>query len=169
MALGRKFNQKIENQEGGTFQSSAEQGVEKSFEAGKQTYEQSVQDKERRVGQETSTKPVKNPARKKSAKTKPAPVAVSDQEVYEIKSVLGEDLGPSYYKMTPEEQRQFLSEEEKVAVEIDEELHKPRVKAKKIFKLIFNWIKGIPLVNSFFAKQEAKIKTEKIIELKQKK
>ena len=39
------------------------------------------------------------------------------------------------------------------------------IKVKKIIGLIIDWLNIIPNVNKFFVKQNAKIKTDKILEL----
>ena len=75
-------------------------------------------------------------------------------------------MGPIYYNnMDKKLQHEFLVEEEKTAVKIKEELAEDPVKPKKIFKTIFSWLKMIPLVNKFFLKQEAKIKTDQVVNL----
>ena len=40
-----------------------------------------------------------------------------------------------------------------------------RVKVKRVLELIYEWLKTIPGVNKFFLEQEAKIKTDEIMEL----
>lgn len=103
------------------------------------------------------------------AKVSPVAPAVSqDQKTFEIKSVLGKGLGGVYSKMDSQHQAEFLNAEEKAAVKIKEVLAKEPVKSRKIFNIIFDWLKNIPVVNKFFLKQEAKIKTDQIVELDKK-
>lgn len=119
-----------------------------------------------------NTLEVGEPAQKKASAPTIAsqPVAsANDSEIIEIKNILGEGLGSSYSKMNPNDQKELLEEEEEVAVEIQEVLSKDKVKTQKIFKLIFKWLKVIPFASNFFAKQEAKIKTDRIIDLEHKK
>lgn len=92
----------------------------------------------------------------------------NDPKIFAIKNVLGKGLGSSYQKMSLDQQRKLLKEENQVAGEIKGVLSKNKVKVGKIFKLIFNWLKIIPFVSNFFAKQEAKIKTDRIIDLEKK-
>jgi len=40
-----------------------------------------------------------------------------------------------------------------------------KIKARKVLHLIRDWLKIIPGINKYFLEQEAKIKTDKIIEL----
>ena len=42
-----------------------------------------------------------------------------------------------------------------------------KVKVKKILKLILEWLRILPGINRFFLEQEAKIKTDRIIQLKE--
>ena len=94
--------------------------------------------------------------------------APADPTVVEIKKVLGQGLGPAYYQMDPQHQQHFLAEEETAALKIKMMLVTGRIRAKKIFKIVFNWLRLIPLVSTFFLKQEAKIKTDRILQLKDK-
>lgn len=84
----------------------------------------------------------------------------------EIEAILEQDLGDVYFKMEPVLQQKFKTEGERTAARIEKVLIKTKVKAKKIFKLILNWLKMIPGINKFFMRQEAKIKTDKIMRLK---
>jgi len=111
----------------------------------------------------------------KSAKKRPVPqapgpiepIAGKSEDLLRIEVILEEDLSDAYFKMKPKLQEEFKAEGEKTALKIEKVLQKTKFKAKDIFKLIFRWLKIIPKVNKFFIKQEAKIKTEKIIKLKQ--
>ena len=68
--------------------------------------------------------------------------------------------------MDPKVKVKFKAEGEAVAKNIEHLLQETKIKVKKIFKLILSWLKLIPGVNNFFIKQEAKIKTDKLIKLK---
>lgn len=100
------------------------------------------------------------------------PVVVSQPETksqtyLEIEKVLEEGLDDLYIKMAPENQKVFKLEGEKTASKIEELLKKTKVKIKEIIKLIHNWLKLIPGVNHFFLEQEAKIKSDKILKIKE--
>ncbi|HZJ41757.1 MAG TPA: hypothetical protein VFD51_01950 [Patescibacteria group bacterium] len=47
-------------------------------------------------------------------------------------------------------------------------LNKTKIKVDKIISLIKKWLKIIPGINHFFLEQEAKIKADKIINIKDK-
>ena len=45
-------------------------------------------------------------------------------------------------------------------------MQQTKIQVKKIFILIISWLKIIPGVNKFFLEQEAKIKADRILDLK---
>ncbi|MDX9893341.1 MAG: hypothetical protein RB292_02905 [Patescibacteria group bacterium] len=92
--------------------------------------------------------------------------AVKTKTLVDIENILQQDLEDTYFRMDPDLQKKFKSEGENVAAKIERMLKEGRVKAKKVFKLIWQWLKLIPKVNKFFIKQEAKIKTDKILKIK---
>jgi hypothetical protein len=57
---------------------------------------------------------------------------------------------------------------EETVEKINSLLDKTKIKIGKIINLIKKWLKIIPGINQFFLEQEAKIKTDKIINLKDK-
>lgn len=97
-----------------------------------------------------------------------APVAEpKSPTLVKIESILEQDLQDAYLKMDPVTRQKFKTEGEKTAAQIEQILSKTKIKVKKILKLILNWLKIIPGVNKFFIQQEVKIKTDKIMKLKQ--
>jgi len=56
---------------------------------------------------------------------------------------------------------------EQTAFKIRELMRGAHVKIKKIFRLIIEWLRMLPGVNIFFLEQEAKIKADKILALKE--
>lgn len=89
-----------------------------------------------------------------------------DELTLSIEKVLEEGLGDSYQRLSPVAKQEFKIKGEEVAVKIRELVAVTHIKAKKIFKLILEWLKLLPGVNRFFLEQEAKIKTDRIIHLK---
>ncbi|MFA6215274.1 MAG: hypothetical protein WC768_01755 [Patescibacteria group bacterium] len=88
------------------------------------------------------------------------------QVLLEIENILEEDLADLYFQLDPKTQEKFKSEGELAAAKIEKVLGETKVKVKMIFRIIFEWLKVIPGVNKFFLRQEAKIKTDKIMKLK---
>lgn len=85
----------------------------------------------------------------------------------EIETILSEGLSDVYKQMPPDKQADFKAEGERVASRIRAMVAKARIKVHEILRMIRRWLRIIPGVNKFFLEQEAKIKTDKIIELAQ--
>ena len=84
-----------------------------------------------------------------------------------IENILEEDLEEIYFKMPPKKQAELKVKGEQAASQIRELLKSAHIKVKKILRLILDWLRILPGVNHFFLEQEAKIKTDKIIALKE--
>jgi len=91
---------------------------------------------------------------------------IRDEVTIQVEKVMEEDLGDAFRELTPIQKEEFKIKGEQVAFEIRDLLKKTHLKAKTIFKLIFEWLKMLPGINKFFLEQEAKIKTDKILTLK---
>ncbi|MFA5023833.1 MAG: hypothetical protein WC523_02650 [Patescibacteria group bacterium] len=101
-------------------------------------------------------------------------VAASTAQTYQkqreqaIDDILSEGLNEVFLKMTPPQQKKFKTSGEETVKKINELLNKTKVNVKKIIDLIRKWLKLVPKVNKFFLEQEAKIKADKIMRLKNK-
>lgn len=94
-------------------------------------------------------------------------VAPQKSETFlEIERILEDDLFQAYQAMDEPTKRRFRSEGEKTASKIEVLLRATKVQVKKILGLIKNWLKIIPRINKHFLIQEAKIKTDRIIAIK---
>lgn len=100
-------------------------------------------------------------------KAAPVPIVKKSETLEKIEDILEEDLADAYQEMPPEVKKQFRETGEQTAVEIEGMMYKVKVHSKKIFNLLFGWLKIIPKVNKFFLKQEAKLKTDEILHLKE--
>ncbi len=89
-----------------------------------------------------------------------------DEITLSIEKVMEEGLGDSYQRLSPVAKQEFKIKGEEVAIKIRDLMNATHIKAKKIFKLIFEWLKLLPGVNRFFLEQEAKIKTDRIVHIK---
>lgn len=87
----------------------------------------------------------------------------------EIDNILSEGLGEVFLKMNPEEQKVFKQEGEETVTKISKILNQTKVKVNKILALIRKWLSLVKGINKFFLEQEVKIKTDKILRLKNKK
>ncbi len=110
-----------------------------------------------------------------SAKHRPVPLAVKkhhrplpqiqDPTVIKIEKILESGLGDQYVKLSPIAKQEFKIKGEETAIKIKELLKDTHIKVKKILLLIIEWLKILPGINQFFLEQEAKIKTDNLIEL----
>ncbi|MBI4090021.1 MAG: hypothetical protein HY421_01325 [Candidatus Kerfeldbacteria bacterium] len=86
-----------------------------------------------------------------------------DPLVKEIEDILSADLGPMYRTMSPSQQRVFRVEGERTAAAVRRLLEQAKLKVKTILDLIRRWLRLIPGVSKFFLEQEAKIKTDRVL------
>jgi len=88
-----------------------------------------------------------------------------DEVTVQLEKILEDGLG-EYVAAMPEEARvRFLYKGQETANTITIMIHGLKIHAKKVVELIRSWLLTIPGVNKFFLEQEAKIKTDKILEL----
>lgn len=83
-----------------------------------------------------------------------------------IDNILAEGLHEVFLQMDGRRQQEFKRVGEETALKINILLDKAKIKVDKIIDLIRRWLKLIPRVNQFFLEQEAKIKADKIVRLK---
>ncbi len=122
---------------------------------------QAPQEKISKEAQEQKTKP--------SIKRRPAmPPPVKDETIIKIEKILEEGMNDSFQRLSPVAQQEFKLKGEQTATQIRDLLKDTHVKVKKVLRLILDWLRMLPGINHFFLEQEAKIKTDKIISLKNK-
>jgi len=92
---------------------------------------------------------------------------VRDELTREVEAIMSEGMVEAYKALSPVKQQEFKIKGEETAQEIRALLLSTKVKVKKIFELLFDWLKLLPGVNKFFLEQEAKIKAERIVRLKE--
>jgi len=85
-----------------------------------------------------------------------------------IDAVLEEGLNEIFLKMDASRQKEFKKKGEETVAQINKLLSETKIKVNKIIDLIRQWLKFIPGINKFFLEQEAKIKADKIIKVKNK-
>jgi hypothetical protein len=96
------------------------------------------------------------------------PIPAKDAVMVRIEKIMEEGLNDSYQRLSPVAKQEFKLKGEQAASQIRELLKNTHVKVKKILRLILDWLRILPGINHFFLEQEAKIKTDKIIALKDK-
>ena len=95
---------------------------------------------------------------------KPVP-QMQDPTVLRIEKILESGLADQYAKLSPIAKQEFKIKGEETSIKIKELLEDTHVKVKKILQLIIEWLKVLPGLNKFFLEQEAKIKTDNLVEL----
>jgi hypothetical protein len=100
-----------------------------------------------------------------SVRKKPqAPVAyINDDVTKHIETIMAEGLKEVFAELTPVQQQEFKIKGEETAREIRLLMESKKLNLKRVFRLVFTWLKYLPGINSFFLEQEAKIKADKII------
>ncbi|MFH0815164.1 MAG: hypothetical protein V1902_03770 [Candidatus Falkowbacteria bacterium] len=99
----------------------------------------------------------------------PAGPAISQKSPYivAVESILEEDLKDLYVNLPENKKQAFKKEGERVANKIEKIIQSAKVSVSKIISLIRNWLLMIPGVNKLFLEQEAKIKADKILAVKE--
>lgn len=94
-----------------------------------------------------------------------SPAAKQQKQVENI-LVLG--LEEIYLSLSPDKRQEFKKAGEETAKKINQLLSKAKINIGEIIKLIKKWLMLIPGVNKYFLEQEAKIKADEIIKLRNK-
>lgn len=105
---------------------------------------------------------------KQTKKTLADVASIRDELTKEVEHVMEDGLKDAFTELSPAEAQAFKIKGEETAREIRQLLKSSKVKVKKIFQLLFAWLKLLPGVNVFFLEQEAKIKADKIMALHRK-
>jgi len=104
----------------------------------------------------------------KAKKVAPPIPQVQDEISIKIEKILESGLAQEYAKLSPIAKQEFKIKGEETTAKIREILQSTHIKVKQIFYLIIEWLRILPGINKFFLEQEAKIKTDAIIELHKK-
>lgn len=125
--------------------------------------------KQESLEQKTSFEQTTRQPLKQTIKPRPAiPQPTKDPVMVRIENIMEEGLNDSYQRLSPVAKQEFKLKGEQTASQIRELLKSTHIKIKKILRLLLNWLRMLPGINYFFLEQEAKIKTDKIISLKEK-
>lgn len=87
-----------------------------------------------------------------------------DEELKMIENILQEGLEEVYQRMPVDKQREFRDKGEETARNIQIMIATMKLKTQRIIHWIMEWLKVIPGVSKLFLHQEAKLKTDKILE-----
>jgi len=140
-----------------------------NVEADEQAYEQLPESKETFLEQ-AEAEPTPAPTTAVDTQA-PRPVAqpkiAKDDVVIHVEKIMEEGLG-ELYAMLPEDAKPvFRKKGEDVAIEVSTMVRSLKFEVAKVLRLIREWLLTIPKVNRFFLEQEAKIKTDKLVDFVQ--
>ncbi len=96
------------------------------------------------------------------------PQAEKSQALIEIENILSQGLEEIYLELPLDKQILFQKQGEETASKILVLMQEVRVQVAKVLQLIRDWLKIIPGVNKFFLEQEAKIKADRLLALRDK-
>ncbi|MGB0757089.1 MAG: hypothetical protein ACPGO5_01410 [Patescibacteria group bacterium] len=88
-----------------------------------------------------------------------------EQEMEEIEDILEEDLKDVYAKLDPATQKTFKESGEETTKMVFDLVHQTKIKTRRIVSVIAKWLRIIPGINKYFVEQEAKLKTDKVVEM----
>ncbi len=91
-----------------------------------------------------------------------------DKVAEEVDAILKENLDEAITAMPEEAKQRFWQKGKELSVILADMVRRYKVEVKHVLTLLKNWLTSIPGVNRFFLEQEAKIKTDRILELEQK-
>lgn len=128
--------------------------------------EQPVEVRIERTKETPPTETVERPLTSVPPPSQPAATPVKSETYRQIERILEDDLFQAYQAMDEPTRRRFREEGEKTTSKIEQLLAATKLQVKKVLDLIKNWLKIIPRINKHFLTQEAKIKTDRIIALK---
>lgn len=87
---------------------------------------------------------------------------------HDVENILAEGMDSVFLSLDAGTQKIFKTKGEEISSKITHLLLQTKVKIKEITNLILEWLRIIPQVNRHYLEQEAKIKTEKILKIKEK-
>lgn len=100
-----------------------------------------------------------------SSQVSTVPPSVTAEQIKAVETILEENLQAVFNTLDPEQQKEFKRQGEVAARTIAGLMSAVKFKVKEITRAIIQWLRFIPGVSNFFVEQEAKIKTDKLIEL----
>ncbi|MFP4515006.1 MAG: hypothetical protein ACLFNO_03335 [Parcubacteria group bacterium] len=140
-----------------------------TFDSDKERVKSPEKQEEEKSSKEEEKKEVDIKSDNKQASTiveEDAELSAQKERMMKIDKILSEDMSDIFLKLPAEKQKEFKEEGEKTVIKISHLMEKTKVKVNKIIKLIKTWLGIIPNANKYYLEQEAKIKTDKILKLK---
>ncbi|MEO5927418.1 MAG: hypothetical protein ABIO72_01825 [Patescibacteria group bacterium] len=137
-----------------------------NVEADEQAYEQTAESKEHfleenQIQEDAPTTTVK------IAPSRPAQKPVvrkADEVTLHVEQILERGMGELYAGLPDSAKPIFKKKGEEVSTQVTTMMRSFKVEASKVIRLIRDWLLTIPNVNKFFLEQEAKVKTDALLE-----
>jgi len=117
---------------------------------------------------EVEAKPLSKAVKVKDSQVQNITTPEYNQLYRDVETILEKNLTQIYYNIPSKKQAEFKRIGEETASKISQLLSQVKLKANKIYHLIIKWLKIIPGINKHYIEQEAKIKTDQLIELRNK-
>lgn len=117
------------------------------------------------TAQEAAPTSTVTPATQAAPAQEAAPPVEKDPVTQEVEKILEDGLGDYIPDMPDEAREKFIKKGGEVAGEVSGMVRSMNVKVKRVLDLIKDWLLTIPGVNRYFVEQEAKIKTDRIVDL----
>lgn len=91
----------------------------------------------------------------------------SDEVVEDVQQIMEEGLEEALTAMPEDARQRFLQKGKEIGLLIADMVRQYKVEVKQVLRLLKEWLTTIPGVNKFFLEQDAKIKTDRILELEE--
>jgi hypothetical protein len=95
----------------------------------------------------------------------PTIAVAPDQVVVDVQKILEDGLEEAIVTMPEEAKQRFLQKGKEIGTIVADMVRRYKVEVKRVLHLLKDWLTTIPGVNRFFLEKEAKIKTDRILEL----
>lgn len=91
-------------------------------------------------------------------------VIQKDPELVEIEELLANNMTDLFLALPDDRKQGFKQGGEAAAQSIRQLMHQGKATARRVFDIIRHWLRGLPMINRFFLEQEAKIKTDEVMD-----
>lgn len=96
----------------------------------------------------------------------PAVIAVPPDKVAEdVQKILEDGLEEAIVTMPEDAKQRFLQKGKEIGTIVSDMVRHYKVEVKRVLSMLKEWLTAIPGINKFFLEKEAKIKTDRILEL----
>ena len=142
--------------------------AESALEADERAYEQTVESKEHFLEEDQSSleeiRQAEQATPTASATGAHVQPVVRDEVTLRVEKILEEGMGDLYASLPDDAKPMFKKKGEEAASQIAVMIRTLKHEVAKVVRLIRDWLLTIPKANKFYLEQEAKIKTDALME-----